>query len=46
MKNLFKSNKNFINLVALLLISYSHMVSNSASFILWGEPTPPKSLLK
>lgn len=33
-------------LLALMLISASKVIAFSGSFALWGEPEPPKDLLK
>ncbi|SMC27201.1 hypothetical protein SAMN02745134_03088 [Clostridium acidisoli DSM 12555] len=39
-----KKNKNVSLLLAAVLISVSNMILAQGSFILWGEPDPPKDL--
>jgi cyclic lactone autoinducer peptide len=43
MKNKFKP---IVNIMGLCLIAVAGLISNSTCFAFWGEPTPPKRLLK
>lgn len=43
----YSLNKNKICLfLALMLVSASKVIAFQGSFALWGEPEPPKDLLK
>ena len=46
MKKLFKLKPNMFFLLGVLLISSAELIASSSSFFLFGEPKPPKSLLK
>jgi cyclic lactone autoinducer peptide len=42
----FKLKHNIFVLLGVLLISSAEVIATPASFLLMGEPEPPKSLLK